>query len=131
MSLQSILHSMRTSLLVLCGGALVAGGHHGTGAALPEHAIAGRLGPSRDSLVLASVKRVLDAALADSAFPGAIAIVGNRAGVTAQYAVGHLDWAPSPSPDEHTMWDIASLSKIVRVTTAIMQLVEKHRHDHK
>jgi serine-type D-Ala-D-Ala carboxypeptidase len=75
------------------------------------------------------MQRVLDRALADSAFPGAIAVVGNRAGIIATYAVGHLDWAPSPAPDEHTMWDIASLSKVVGVTTAIMQLMEQHRVD--
>ena len=68
--------------------------------------------PSRDSAVRVAIRRVLDAALADSAFPGAIAVVGTRDGIIAQYAVGHLDWAPSPVPDEHTLWDIASLSKV-------------------
>jgi CubicO group peptidase (beta-lactamase class C family) len=114
----------------MCGGALIAGCHQAAaGGAPPEHAIGAPPGPSRDSVVHAAIKRVLDAALADSAFPGAIAIVGSRAGVMTQYAVGHLDWAPSPPPDEHTLWDIASLSKVVGVTTAIMQLVAQHRVD--
>jgi CubicO group peptidase (beta-lactamase class C family) len=71
-----------------------------------------------------SVRAVLDRARADSAFPGAIAVVGNRDSVLVQYAVGTLDWAPSPKPDERTMWDMASLTKVVGMTTAIMQLSE-------
>jgi CubicO group peptidase (beta-lactamase class C family) len=83
----------------------------------------------RDSIVRESVRRVLDRALADSSFPGAIAIVGSRSRVIATYAVGHLDWAPSPAPDEHTLWDLASLSKVVGLTSAMMQLVEQRRVD--
>jgi len=76
-----------------------------------------------------SVQRVLDRALADSAFPGAIAVVGTRSRIIAQYAVGHLDWAPSPVPDEHTLWDLASLSKVVGLTSGMMQLVSEHKVD--
>lgn len=79
--------------------------------------------------MLAAVRHVLDRARADSAFPGAIAVVGNHAGIIAQYAVGHLDWAPSPAPDMRTLWDLASLSKVVGLTTGMMQLVEQHRVD--
>ena len=94
-----------------------------------EHDAGAPSGPSRNSRVRDAVRQVLDRALADSAFPGAIAVVGTREGIIAQYAVGHLDWAPSPVPDEHTLWDIASLSKVVGVTSAMMQLVEQHRVD--
>jgi CubicO group peptidase (beta-lactamase class C family) len=79
-----------------------------------------------------SMRRVLDAALADSAFPGAFAVVGNRHGVIAEYAVGHLDWpgatpgAGTP-PDERTLWDLASLTKVVATTSAIAQLVGEKR----
>lgn len=76
-----------------------------------------------------SVKRVLDRALADSAFPGAIAVVGTRSRIIAQYAVGRLDWAPSPTPDEHTLWDLASLSKVVGMTSGMMQLISQHKVD--
>lgn len=74
-----------------------------------------------------TVREVLDRALADSAFPGAIAVVGNHSGILAQRSVGHLDWAQSPAPDEHTLWDIASLTKVTGMTTAMMQLVEQGR----
>lgn len=77
----------------------------------------------------ADVRRVLDAGRADSAYPGAFAVVGTHAGVLAEYGAGTLDWAPGPAPDEHTMWDLASLSKVIGLTTAIMQLVEQHKVD--
>jgi CubicO group peptidase (beta-lactamase class C family) len=79
--------------------------------------------------VQADVQRVLDKGRADSAYPGAFAVVGTHAGVLAEYGAGTLDWAPSPVPDEHTMWDLASLSKVIGLTTAIMQLVEQGRVD--
>jgi len=75
------------------------------------------------------IEEVLNRARADSAFPGAFAIVGTHDGVLAEYGVGQLDWAPTPRPDEHTLWDLASLSKVVGLTTAMMQLVEQHRVD--
>jgi len=75
-----------------------------------------------------SMVRVLDRALADSAFPGAIAVVGTRDGGVTAYAVGRIDWPPqAPPPDERTLWDLASLTKVVGMTTAMMQLVEQDR----
>ena len=77
-----------------------------------------------------SITRVLDRAVADSAFPGAIAVVGTREGALASYAVGRIDWpASAPVPDERTLWDLASLTKVVGMTTAMMQLVEQDRVD--
>ena len=77
-----------------------------------------------------SIVRVLDRAIADSAFPGGIAVVGTRGGAVTSYAVGRIDWAPSaPVPDERTLWDLASLTKVVGMTTAMMQLVEQDRVD--
>ena len=73
----------------------------------------------RDSLAIA-----LRAGVADRAFPGAYAIVGDSRGILAQYGAGHLDWAPSPRPDAHTLWDLASLTKVIGTTTALAQLVE-------
>ncbi|HEV8236948.1 MAG TPA: hypothetical protein VGP84_20195, partial [Gemmatimonadaceae bacterium] len=68
------------------------------------------------------IEDVLNRARADTAFPGAIAVVGMHDGILAEYGVGQLDWAPTPRPDEHTLWDLASLTKVVGLTTAIMQL---------
>lgn len=70
---------------------------------------------------------VMNRALTDSAFPGAIALVGNHNGIVLERSVGHLDWADSTAPDEHTLWDLASLTKVVALTSVMMQLVEQGR----
>ena len=40
-----------------------------------------------------------------------------------------MDWAASPAADENTLWDMASLTKVVGMTSAIMQLSESGRVD--
>lgn len=72
-----------------------------------------------------TVGTILDAAVRDSAFPGAVAVIGNRDGVLVERAAGRLDWAPSPPPDPGTLWDLASLTKVIALTTAVMQLTER------
>jgi CubicO group peptidase (beta-lactamase class C family) len=74
---------------------------------------------------------ILDAAVRDSAFPGAIAVIGTRDGVLVQRATGHLDWPPAPSsvPDDRTLWDLASLTKVVALTSALLQLTESGKVD--
>lgn len=88
---------------------------------VPPQPLALRLRAVTDAVV-----QVLDRAQADSAFPGAIAVVGTREGPFTSYAVGRLDWSSTaPRPAEHTLWDIASLTKVVGMTTAIMLLVDQ------
>ena len=84
-------------------------------------------GPSAEARVLAdTLARVLRRAAADSAFPGAFAVVGRRAGVLASASVGRIDWdSAAPRPDERTLWDLASLTKVIGMTSAMMQLVER------
>jgi CubicO group peptidase (beta-lactamase class C family) len=72
-----------------------------------------------------SMSRVLRQARKDRAFPGAYAIVGDARGVLAEGSVGRLDWRRSPKPTSHTLWDLASLTKVVGTTTALAQLVEQ------
>lgn len=82
------------------------------------------LRPAVAARVTDSLRRVLDRAVADSAFPGAYAAVGTADGVIAEYAVGRIDWATdAPRPDARTLWDLASLTKVVGTTSAVMQLV--------
>ena len=76
-----------------------------------------------------SIAQVLRAALNDRAFPGAYAVVGDSRGVLAEYAVGHLDWSKSPAPNRRTLWDLASLTKVLGTTTALAQLIESGKVD--
>lgn len=72
-----------------------------------------------------SIRAVLDRAIADSAFPGGYAIVGRKDRILARYGAGHLDGAETPVPDERTLWDMASLTKVTALEPAMMQLVEQ------
>jgi beta-N-acetylhexosaminidase len=73
-----------------------------------------------------SLRALLARGVRDSVFPGAIAIVGDRNGIVTQVSAGRIDWAAdAPAPDLHTIWDLASLTKVVGMTTAMMQLSEQ------
>lgn len=108
------------AIFLACGTAA----HAQSAAHMPPRARAALALAVRDSLVA-----VLRTALADSAFPGAYAVVGDSRGVLAESGIGHLDWKPSPRPGRHTLWDLASLTKVVGTTTALAQLVEQRRVD--
>jgi CubicO group peptidase (beta-lactamase class C family) len=72
-----------------------------------------------------TVGLILDAGVRDSAFPGAFAVIGTRDQVLVERAAGRLDWASSPAPNDSTLWDLASLTKVAALTTAMMQLWER------
>jgi CubicO group peptidase (beta-lactamase class C family) len=59
-------------------------------------------------------------------YPGAVLVVGRGDRVLHRKGVGHLTWSAgsaTPAPDS-TLWDLASLTKVVATTPAIMRLVE-------
>jgi CubicO group peptidase (beta-lactamase class C family) len=57
-------------------------------------------------------------------------VIGTREGITHARGFGRLEWnaGPNPSPDS-TFWDLASLTKVVGTTGAIMRLVESGKID--
>ena len=77
--------------------------------------------------VLDSVRRVLDRGVADGAFPGAYAVVGTRHGIIAEYGAGQLDRNDPVRPTSRTVWDLASLTKVIGTTSAMLQLVGSGR----
>ena len=72
-----------------------------------------------------TLQAILAGGVVDSAFPGAIAVIGNHEGPLVTVSAGHLDWGPSPVPNDRTLWDLASLTKVVGMTSGMMQLVEQ------
>ena len=86
-----------------------------------------RWAPNAADRVGDSVRAVLTRALADGAFPGAVAVVGNRAGITASFGVGRLDAADASRPTPSTIYDLASLTKIIATTSLMLQLVDQGR----
>lgn len=79
----------------------------------------------RATRVRDSMTAVLRRAVADGAFPGAYAAVGTVRGVIADVGVGRLDANDAHRPNAETVWDLASLTKVIGTTTAVMQLVQQ------
>jgi len=133
--LSTMTHPGTMSVAILA--ALLAGGctsasagsavQPGRGAATGGGAIGAHRTPGRETVTMLrdTVRAVLDRARADSAFPGAFALIGTADTVLVQYGVGTLDWSPSPPPDDNTLWDMASLTKVIGMTSAMMQLTEQ------
>ena len=98
---------------------------------VPAQAQTGAVPRDRSALareVRDSIRGVLATAVADSAFPGAYAIVGDSRGILAEAGAGRIDWARSAArPARETLWDLASLTKIVATTTSLAQLIERGR----
>lgn len=115
----------------------LAGCHSAAAASSPPATPASPVAASTDATapaalrtrVLDTMRVVLDRAARDSAFPAAYAVVGTRSGIIAEYGVGHLDWGSTPGPDANTRWDLASLSKVVGMTSAMIQLVGEGKVD--
>jgi CubicO group peptidase (beta-lactamase class C family) len=74
----------------------------------------------------ASLARALEAAVESRAFPGAVVAVGRHDTVLYLHAFGRMTYDPrAPRVTTHTVYDLASLTKVVGLTTAMMQLVEE------
>ncbi len=79
---------------------------------------------------LAAVDRLLEQAIADGAFPGAVVAVGHRGRLAHLRAYGHLTYDPGAAPvAPETIYDLASLTKVVATTTVAMTLVDQGRLD--
>lgn len=73
---------------------------------------------------------VIQAGVHQGAFPGAVAAVGTRDGLVALEAFGHASLEPYPEPmATDTLFDLASLTKVVATTPAVLRLVEEGRLD--
>jgi CubicO group peptidase (beta-lactamase class C family) len=111
-----VLSALSTAFISACAAARHGGG--GPAAGVSERAT---------RAVTDSLRAVLNRALTDSAFPGAYAVVGTRDGVIAEYGVGRLDVADATRPTARTVWDLASLTKVIGTTSAMLQLVGSGR----
>ena len=74
-----------------------------------------------DPLVLDGIRR--------GAFPGAALVVGRGDAILFAKGYGRLTWSPHSvaATVDSTLWDVASLTKVIATTTALMLLVERGR----
>jgi beta-glucosidase-like glycosyl hydrolase/CubicO group peptidase (beta-lactamase class C family) len=78
-----------------------------------------------DAEGLERVDGILLTAIADSVTPGAALAVGRHGRLVRLRGYGRQDWDPaSPPVTDSTLYDLASLTKVVGTTTAIMRLVD-------
>jgi CubicO group peptidase (beta-lactamase class C family) len=87
-------------------------------AGLPTHALAQSF-RSADSAVRAGIRRGI--------YPGAVLVVGRRDTILYRKAYGRLTFdrrSPVPNPDS-TLWDLASLTKVVATMPVALRLAER------
>lgn len=79
---------------------------------------------------LAEVDRLIAAAVADGAFPGGVVAIGRNGRLAHLRPFGRQTYAPdAPQVEADTIYDLASLTKVVATTTAAMLLVDEGRLD--
>ena len=83
-----------------------------------------------DPSLPARLDSIIDAAVADHAAPAMAIAVGRYDSLIYLHSYGTLTYADSsPAVDEHTRFDLASLTKVIATTTAAMMLEEQGRLD--
>ena len=77
---------------------------------------------------LDQIQPVVEDAIRDKKLPGAVVLIGRGDGLVYQRAIGNRAVEPSVEPmTTDTIFDMASLTKVVATTTSVMQLVEEGR----
>jgi beta-glucosidase-like glycosyl hydrolase/CubicO group peptidase (beta-lactamase class C family) len=96
----------------------------GFGLELPENPMTLQPTDARGEAQLQPAFQVIERAIADKAFPGATVAVGYR-GKVSVHAFGNVSYAANAAAvDTRTMYDIASLTKVVATTTLVAKLAE-------
>jgi uncharacterized protein YbbC (DUF1343 family)/CubicO group peptidase (beta-lactamase class C family) len=118
------------ALSVLLGCVLSATGERAAGGAGEKSGLrpdgqAGAAVPTR-AVALPAVDAVIESAISDGSVPGAVLIVGHDGQVIYRKAYGSRALEPRREPMTlDTVFDVASLTKVIATTTAVMQLVEQ------
>jgi len=78
---------------------------------------------------LAAIERVIQRGIKAGGYPGAAVVVGRKGAAVYERGFGKLSWNESSTPvdAQRTIYDIASLSKVVGTTTAIMILYDEKK----
>lgn len=77
---------------------------------------------------LAAIDLLMERAIADNLIGGGVVVIGNHSGILSSTARGRLSARPdSPLIDEQTIFDIASLTKVIATTPAVMKLLDEGR----
>jgi CubicO group peptidase (beta-lactamase class C family) len=131
-------HAQRAAARAIAGNAAitgvlpvdVAGARKGSG--LRRIAMTGSLARARPSEVgmkddvLGRVDSIINAAIAQRATPGAAVAIGRHGRLIKLQGYGNLDYRPGfAAVTDSSIYDLASLTKVVATTTAAMMLIEE------
>ncbi|HTI62018.1 MAG TPA: serine hydrolase [Gemmatimonadaceae bacterium] len=77
---------------------------------------------------LVGIDDVVRRGISAGGFPGAAVVVGRHGAIVWEHGYGTLDWDSGVTVDaERTMYDLASLTKVVATTAAAMVLVDQRK----
>ncbi len=86
--------------------------------------------PSLRAEELAGLDSIVETAIREGKTPGAVVLIGNREETIYFRAFGFRSLEPKKVPmSEDTIFDLASLTKVIATSTAVMQLAEKGKLD--
>jgi serine-type D-Ala-D-Ala carboxypeptidase len=76
---------------------------------------------------LATVDRVIERGIKAGGYPGAAVVVGRKGAAVWEKGFGRLGWTEESGPvvAERTIYDLASLTKVIGTTTAVMILFDE------
>ena len=74
---------------------------------------------------LAKIDRIMENAIKDSVFPGGVVAVVKNGILAYNKAFGYTDYQKIKPVDPNTPYDLASVTKILATTTAIMHLIDR------
>ncbi len=89
----------------------------------PRHGLAETVGLS--SRRLDRIDSLMRASIDEGAFPGAALAVGRGGAIVKQKGYGYYTYEAEQPVTPHVRYDLASLTKVVATTTAVMQLYEE------
>jgi CubicO group peptidase (beta-lactamase class C family) len=69
------------------------------------------------------IPEIVEAAIKDHAFPGCSVAIGNHRQVLFARGFGHLDYEGGPTVTTDTLYDLASVTKIIGATSVVITLV--------
>ena len=78
---------------------------------------------------LGAIERVVERGIKAGGYPGASVVVGRKGAAVFEKGFGRLSWSSTSAPvdAQRTIYDVASLSKVVGTTTAIMILFDEKK----
>lgn len=78
-----------------------------------------------DAAALAPIADLVDHEIAAGHLPGAVVLIGHQGKIVYRRAFGTLTKEPEQALGADTIFDLASLTKVVATTTAVLQLAER------